>query len=81
MAVAAAVLVLLVLLLGVRAARVVAQTHSARRAPPRKRTETDEATLAVFLGSGEPAQGQVLDGAARRKLTLVVGTKAVTRPR
>ncbi|GAA5861259.1 hypothetical protein JCM3774_002244 [Rhodotorula dairenensis] len=50
-ATAAAVIVLLVGLLGVRTAQVIAETHSGRRAPPRRK-QSDEATLAVFLGSG-----------------------------
>ncbi|GAA5987134.1 hypothetical protein JCM10908_001041 [Rhodotorula pacifica] len=50
-AIATALLVLLVCLLALRTAQVIVETHSGRRAPPR-RTKTDEATLAVFLGSG-----------------------------
>ncbi|TKA57698.1 hypothetical protein B0A53_00847 [Rhodotorula sp. CCFEE 5036] len=50
-AVAAALVVLLVVLLVLRAAQVIVKTHSDRRAPPH-RQKSDEATLAVFLGSG-----------------------------
>ncbi|POY73651.1 hypothetical protein BMF94_3186 [Rhodotorula taiwanensis] len=50
-ALAAAFLVCAVLALAVRSVNVVIKTHSGRRAPPR-RDSSDEATLAVFLGSG-----------------------------
>lgn len=51
-AIAAALAVLLAGLLVLRTAQVIVKTHSDRRAPPRRR-KSDEATLAVFLGSGE----------------------------
>lgn len=48
---ALAALISLLLLLSIRLLRVLHRTHSPSRAPP-PRPSTDEATLAVFLGSG-----------------------------
>lgn len=77
-AIAAALVVLLVSLLVLRTAQVIVKTHSDRRAPPR-RQKSDEATLAVFLGSGEP-------GRERMVLNVTLAhredcSQAVTRPR
>lgn len=77
-AIAAALVVLLAGLLVLRTAQVIVETHSDRRAPPR-RQKSDEATLAVFLGSGE--LGRELNKVDETLAYPATCSQAATRPR
>lgn len=74
---AVASLVLLLALTAARLLQMVLQTHNPSRPP--HRPQTDEATLAVFLGSG--ASIQPSEGVTEALLTTCTGSQAVTRPR